>query len=145
MANGQHGGYRAPQNPAPVSGPGALSQRTDGRQPVRDMPDAGYGENKAFRQAQQGAPMNEASGGGGASITPMGAPSERPDEPITAGLPMGAGGGSTMAPQQGGGPLSEDQAERLKAALPVLINMASRDDADPYTKLLVRRLRSQLH
>ena len=24
------GGYRAPSNPAPVSGPGALSQRTDG-------------------------------------------------------------------------------------------------------------------
>jgi len=24
------GGYRQPNNPAPVSGPGALSQRTDG-------------------------------------------------------------------------------------------------------------------
>jgi len=24
------GGYREPSNPAPVSGPGALSQRTDG-------------------------------------------------------------------------------------------------------------------
>ena len=29
MANGR-GGYRQPSNPAPVSGPGALSKRTDG-------------------------------------------------------------------------------------------------------------------
>ncbi len=26
----EQGGYRAPSSPAPVSGPGALSQRTDG-------------------------------------------------------------------------------------------------------------------
>ena len=28
-----HGGYRQPSSPAPVSGPGALSKRTDGNAP----------------------------------------------------------------------------------------------------------------
>jgi hypothetical protein len=37
MANG-HGGPRTPANPAPVSGPGALSKRTDGAQPKMQSP-----------------------------------------------------------------------------------------------------------
>ena len=57
MANG-HGGYRRPTNPAPVSGPGALSRRTDGRQPTRSLPNAKYGENAAFEAAQGAAPMS---------------------------------------------------------------------------------------
>ena len=42
MADG-HGGYRRPTNPSPVSGPGALSRRTDGQQPTQDLPNAKYG------------------------------------------------------------------------------------------------------
>lgn len=34
------GGYRRPTNPAPVSGPGELSQRTDGGPPMPPMPQA---------------------------------------------------------------------------------------------------------
>ena len=41
------GGYRKPQNPAAVSGPGALSKRTDGKQPVVRVPDVPYGEQAA--------------------------------------------------------------------------------------------------
>lgn len=150
MANG-HGGYRKPTHPAPVSGPGALSRRTDGGpQAIRDLPNAKYGENTAFRAAQQAAPM---SGGmapaGGApmmgpdlsGIVPMGAPSQRPSEPITAGMPFGPGpGSSTMAP----GRMTPEQADRLRSYLPVLILLASQDDADPSTKQFVRQLRGEL-
>ncbi len=88
------GGYQAPANPAPVSGPGALSQRTDGGpgQPVRSLPDAKYGENRDFVTQQQGAPL--AAGPQLPSVIPLDAPSSRPDEPVTAGAPLGPGPGS---------------------------------------------------
>jgi hypothetical protein len=88
------GGYMAPANPAPVSGPGALSQRTDGGpgQPVRDLPNAKYGEAKAFTEQEAGAPM----AGAGPAMPPvvgLDAPSTRPDEHVTHGAPLGPGGG----------------------------------------------------
>ncbi len=143
MANG-HGGYRRPSNPAPVSGPGALSARTDGgpTQPIRDLPDAKYGENAAFRAAQGAAPMSTGLPDL-SSIVPMGAPSERPDEPITAGMPFGPGPGSSV-PAQGPGNLTPEQADRLRSYLPVLVILASQDDADPATKKFVRQLRAEL-
>lgn len=142
MANG-HGGYRRPNNPAPVSGPGALSQRTDGgpgsNQPVRDLPNAKYGENAAFRGAQQAAPM---SGGMPdlSGIVPFGAPTQRPDEPLTAGLPTGQGGGPSVPAV----PMSNDAAKKLQSYLPVLTLLASQDDADPATRQFVRQLRGDL-
>lgn len=109
------GGYQQPGNPASVSGPGRLSRRTDGgpAQSVADLPNAGYGEASEFRSLQQGAPMSASPsprmsgqgggglggllGGGGAPgvepPTPLTAGTERPDEPITAGAPFGAGPG----------------------------------------------------
>lgn len=148
----QHGGYRKPANPAPASGPGALSRRTDGRQPVMDLPNAGYGENAAYRAAEQAAPMQQDSPAAQATtgpapvdtsgLTPLGAPSARPDEPITAGMPQGAGAGSTnSAPQLG---LDEAQQARLRSYLPVLINIASQQDSDPNTRAYVQKLRAEL-
>lgn len=103
------GGYRTPSQPAPVSGPGALSQRTDGGQPQRDLPDARYGEGTDYRQQQQGAPLAKAETPSPAPMpmsgpssspsapalnpTPLSAPSSRPDEPVTSGSPLGAGPG----------------------------------------------------
>lgn len=101
------GGYRQPNNPAPVSGPGALSRRTDGgpTQGAKRMTGGQYGEGKALQETQQAAPMAAAvkpriSGASAVSamqnmppITPLTAPTERPDEPITAGMPFGAGPG----------------------------------------------------
>lgn len=95
MANG-HGGYRRPNNPAPASGPGQLSKRTDGGpvsgQPVQDVGGFEYGGRKEFRDIQGSAPMNE-SGTSPAPVkfTPLQAASERPDEPVTSGAPMGPG------------------------------------------------------
>lgn len=99
--------------PALVSGPGALSQRTDGGQPLRHIADAKYGEDKANIAQQKAAPLaNSADQGtpplapsssgvggpgpgpaGGAApsappqaITPFTAPTTNPDQHVTAGM-----------------------------------------------------------
>lgn len=90
------GGYRKPNNPAPVSGPGALSQRTDGgategftqgQATYTGMP---YGQNKEINQQQSQAPMAAAAM---PPILSLSEPSMRPDEPMTSGINMGAGPG----------------------------------------------------
>jgi len=58
-----------PQNPAPVSGPGALSQRTDGgpgsdTQPIRVAAGGPYGQRQELEGAQQAAPLPVAPGPG---------------------------------------------------------------------------------
>jgi hypothetical protein len=105
MAEG-HGGMRRPSNPAPVSGPGALSQRTDG-QGARYMAGGEYGEGQEMMDLQTSAPMSKAPAAPRprtgrqvvseemAPPTPLFAPTERPDEPITAGAPFGPGPGPT--------------------------------------------------
>lgn len=151
MADGR-GGYRRPANPAPVSGPGRLSKRTDGNQPSMTLPDAAYGEQQAYQQAQAAAPMSQSGGGFAAQtgsvapdlsgIVPMGAPTQNPDEPIMSGMPTGPGAGSTMAPQQP--TLSGPEAEKLRRYIPTLILLASQDDTGPETKQFVRQLRAEL-
>lgn len=111
------GGYRQPANPAPVSGPGALSRRTDGgpTQGAKYMSGGQYGEGKNLQELQKSAPMaasprTNVSGSQAAQavqnmppITPLSAPTERPNEPMTAGMPFGPGPGPealAMNPQQ---------------------------------------------
>lgn len=86
----EHGGYRAPANPAPVSGPGALSARTDGV-PNGQVSGLAYGENGALNAQAASAPMAQAPAG--PQITPLDAPSQFSDEPVTAGSPLGPGPG----------------------------------------------------
>lgn len=148
------GGYRRPSNPAPVSGPGALSRRTDGRQPTQQLSDAKYGEQKAYQEAQGAAPMSGDLGmapGGPApagpdlsSIVPFGAPSARPDEPITAGLSGGLGGGPAIPARPSQQTLNPETQARLRSYMPVLVALASQDDADPQTRQFVRQLRAEL-
>ena len=88
------GGYRQPANPAPVATPNR--NRTDGgpgnkKQPLRRLPDADYGQNKAFVEQQQAAPLPMQNA---MPITPnVFAPTERPGEPATQGVPIGQGSG----------------------------------------------------
>ena len=125
MAEGQ-GGYRRPSNPAPVSGPGAMSQRTDTGQGARYMAGGEYGEGQEMMDLQTSAPMSKApevrpSRGRaaqvpapqGPGVTPLFAPTERPDEPITAGAPFGPGPG----PAQSSGP-AQSVAESIAKFLP---------------------------
>ena len=109
----QQGGYRRPSSPAPVSGPGSLSRRTDG-QGARYIPGGEYGEGQEMMDLQTSAPMSKAApqprprrGRSAGQIvnenmrpTPLFAPTERPDEPITAGAPFGPGPGRPVNQQR---------------------------------------------
>ena len=97
---GNSGGYRQPMNPAPVSGPGELSKRTDGgaidgmTQPAQRYAGFGYGENLALEEQQSGAPMAGMPSASFADLVALDAPTQRPDEPLTAGINRGEGPGS---------------------------------------------------
>jgi hypothetical protein len=88
-----------------VSGPGKFSSRTD------LPPSSSYGEGVQTEAIVGGAPMASTPDVRGATntelraagrqgqasptpLTPLFAPTQRPDEPITAGIDMGAGAGS---------------------------------------------------
>jgi hypothetical protein len=96
------GGYRKPENPAPTSGPGALSQRTDGgpAQGAKYISGMPYGEGRSTYDQQTAAPMSAGSAMPQAPAfelpTPLMAPTSRPNEPITSGINMGDGPGSEV-------------------------------------------------
>lgn len=153
----QHGGYRKPTNPAPVSGPGALSQRTDGGpgQPKMQLPGAKYGEQASFQQAQSAAPMAQSPGSGGTTpipspgdvppITPLHAPTERPDEPVTAGAAHGPGvGPDALGLQPDQAALRTQDSQSLRRILPALIMEADSPDATPSFRNFVRVVRANL-
>lgn len=89
-----------------VAGPGSQSRRTDRgpAQKIRELPDAQYGEAATYRDLQRQAPVAQtpsvkpsaaaaSTAGPRFTGTPLGAPSSRPEEPVTAGAALGAGPG----------------------------------------------------
>ena len=118
----------APMNPlAGASGPGKYSVRSD----KLDMGSTSYGEGKATQEIKSGAPLATTPDVRGARggdvreaatqapqepVTGLFAPSQRPGEPITAGIPMGAGAGPevlVMKPQ-----MTEKYSDTLAKLLP---------------------------
>jgi hypothetical protein len=141
----EHGGYRKPSNPAPVSGPGKMSARTDG-QPAQYISGLPYGDGQAMMDLQRSAPMAAASTPTPTStaptappVTPMGAATERPDEPVTAGSPFGPGPGPSVVPSA-----KDDPYLQLRAALPTLLKLADLPTTSPVTRNVIRYLRGTL-
>lgn len=85
-----------------VSGIGSMSKRTDlnvSKQPARYISGMPYGEGQATYQQQTAAPMAVNPLAEVASaVTPITATTQRADEPVTAGIDMGAGPGSEVLP-----------------------------------------------
>lgn len=135
------GGYRKPANPAAVSGPGSLSRRTDGGpiQGAQEIPGGGkYGERKELADLQAGAAMQgnptpsmpSPNVPAPQQLTNLFAPTERPDEPITAGASFGPG----FTPEQ-------EVTGRYKLVskyLPMLNEQASNPDAPDTFKNFVK-------
>lgn len=139
----EHGGYRTPAHPAAVSNPGAGSQRTDGRpgeQPMRELPNAKYGEGAEFDAIQGGAPIAAQPR---PQAIPLGADTQRPDEPVTAGSPLGPGVGPTGAGIEMRS-LDQQDAQALRSKLPMLIYEANRPDSTPSFRAFVRRIKGNL-
>ena len=139
------GGNHPPRNPAPVSGPGALSKRTDG-QPVRVAPGGDYGDRQELQQLQSAAPLAAAgspsaipaAGIDPSQLTGLGEPTASPDTPVTAGAAIGAGPGLDAL----GLPTNPKRAEAqaLGKYLSTMIRVADRDDASPMFRQYVREL-----
>lgn len=146
----------APSNPAPASGPGALSRRTDGgpAQRLMRLPDAKYGEQATYQQDQRGAPLAQtpepsaqpaqfAPNPAAQGVVPLSAPTQRPTEPVTAGAAMGAGPGPEalgIAPQQ----VLRGDADKLAQYLPVLEFAANSPDALPGARLFVNTIKANM-
>jgi hypothetical protein len=143
------GGYRQPGNPAPVSGPGALSKRTDGGpgQPVRAPSGGAYGDRQALEQMQQAAPLSASPGGDvgapqmadvGADVVGFDQPTQQPDVPVTAGADLGEGPGAEALglPNQ-----PDEDLRRLIAYLPVFEHMANQPGSSKAARNLVRQLK----
>lgn len=146
MANG-HGGYREPSRPAAVSGPGRYSRRTDGKQPKRIASGGDYGDRAEMEQIQSGAPMRATQSSAQAAsaapmpidtsqLTPLDAPTARPEEPVVAGMEQF----TATPPSQ----LDDQTRERLRGYLPTLLWLASRPQASEQTRQFVRSLRADL-
>jgi hypothetical protein len=138
------GGYQKPRNPAPVSGPGKLSRRTDGGpQAIANIGAGGkYGERKAMQEMQAAAPM----AGNPAPVAPMQVPTkqtpvtglfeptQRPGEPVTAGLSVGPG--RTPVDQPTG------KYDMVNKYMSQLDTMAAQPDAPPVFKAFVNFIKA---
>lgn len=101
---------------AGASGPGKFSKRTD-------LPSAYYGEGVETAAIKSGAPLATTPSATASSapsvpapapVTPLFAPSQRPDEPITAGIAVGAGPGpEALAMAKSAEKLSDTLAKML--------------------------------
>jgi hypothetical protein len=108
---------------AGVSGPGKFSKRTDGL----SFQSTEYGSGVENAANKAGAPLARTPNVRGATnteirqavaqepVTPLFAPSQRPDEPITAGIAMGPGPGPEV---MGARPIQIKTSDTLAKLLP---------------------------
>ena len=135
---------------AGASGPGKFSKRTDMR-----LGSTAYGEGVETAAIQSGAPMSRTPDVRGARasdvrsaamqqpVTPLFAPSQRPDEPITAGIPMGAGPGPEVLGINNNLDTQEDR-DRMLSYLPALEVVAAAPNSSQAFRNYVRQLRANL-
>jgi len=137
----------APMNPkAGVSGPGKFSVRTD----KLDLGSTAYGEGKATQEIKSGAPLARTAtvrptptSTMGQPVTPLYAPTERPGEPVTAGIDQGAGVGSDALMVNQPADYTNFNAN-IESYTPVLSYIASLQNTSPETRRAIRQLRDSL-
>lgn len=152
--------------------PGGYSNRTDLQSTPRTLTprDQGYGARKKFESAASTPEARSAMGGGGAGAgqpSPGGdlfaaalarlqqggmggvgagslsAPTTRPGEPPTAGLPTGPGAGPEVVPDLLSRGPSPD-VRLWQPYMPMLELLASRPDSSSELRQFYRRLRAQM-
>jgi hypothetical protein len=127
-----------------VSGPGKYAKRLD------RMPSNAYGETKDTAEIASGAPLARTpdvrpapasqvkTAAQSAPITPMFAPTERPEEPVTQGLNVGAGMGSeALAMRQ---PDDTNFRANITSYKPVLNYISDLPNTSPETRQAIRQL-----
>jgi hypothetical protein len=98
----------------------------------------------------QGAPTAKTRGvadpklGRPRSVTPLFAETERPDEPITAGIDRGPGPGSEALGMNRMEDEDTNFRANIAAYMPVLTYVADLPDTSPETRRIIRQLRDSL-
>jgi hypothetical protein len=129
------------------AGPGKFSTRTDNLQ----MGSIAYGEGVETQAIQSGAPLAKsantrptpASRLREQTTTSLYAQSERPDEPITAGINQGAGAGSDALMMNQPDDYTNFNAN-IESYIPVISYVASLENTSPETRRAIRQLRDSL-
>lgn len=117
-------------DPIGVSGPGAMSQRVD-KQPMRAPTGLPYGEAGALMDAQRQAPMSATPQAPSIPVTGLDAPTAQPNQPITAGAPVGAGPGPEALSTAFAGPPATGGAVSQ-----ALARVAASDNSGVFARLL---------
>ena len=127
---------------AGAAGPGKFSVRTDGL----TLPSQSYGEGVQTAAIKAGAPLattpdvrptpasDVRQAAAGAPITPLYAPTQRLEEPVTTGIPIGPGAGPEVLAMQ-----SRDSVE-YKNAYELFQNLAANPNASPSMQYLAQRI-----
>ena len=116
------------------AGPGKYSTRTDNLQ----MGSIAYGEGVETAAIKSGAPLAKTSDVRPQPITPLYAPTERPEEPITTGIDMGEGAGSEVLALRK--PDDTNFIASLTSYKPVLNFIADQPNTSPETRAAIRQL-----
>lgn len=137
---------------AGVSGPGKFSKRTDGM----SFQSTEYGSGVENTANKAGAPLattpdvratSRSEMGMAPSqmepVTPLYAPSQRPDEPITSGIAMGEGPGPEVLGMNNNIDTQEDK-DRMISYLPALEVVAASPNSSQAFRNYVRQLRANL-
>jgi hypothetical protein len=128
----------APMNPlAGPAGPGKYSTRTDNL----EMGSIAYGEGVETQAIKSGAPLAATPNVRPQPVTELYAPTERPEEPITAGINRGAGPGSEALMMN---QMQQNDKDIVAKYLPSLSSMASTQDAPESFRAFVSFLQGSL-
>ena len=127
-----------------ASGPGKYAKRLD------RMPSNAYGDTKDTAEIASGAPLARTpdvrpapasqvkTAAQSAPITPMFAPTERPEEPITQGINVGAGMGSEALTMRQ--PDDTNFRANIASYKPVLNYISDLPNTSPETRQAIRQL-----
>jgi hypothetical protein len=127
-----------------VSGPGKYAKRID------RMPSDSYGDTTETAQLASGAPLARTpdvrpapvseikTAAQSAPVTPLFAPTERPQEPITSGVNIGAGVGSEALNMRK--PDDTNFRANMSAYKPVLNYISDLPNTSPETRQAIRQL-----
>jgi hypothetical protein len=137
---------------AGAAGPGKFSKRTDGL----SFQSTEYGSGVENAANKAGAPMARTEDVRGARasdvreaatqapLTPLYAPSQRPEEPITSGIPMGEGPGPEVLGINQPSADTDADRQRMLSYLPALEALAQSPASSQSFRNYVRLLRANL-
>ena len=129
----------APMNPkAGVSGPGKYAVRTD----KLELGSTSYGEGVETQAIKSGAPLAKTADTRPA-VTSLYAPTERPGEPVTAGIDPGDGAGSSALMMNQPDDYTNFNAN-IQSYVPVLSYISGLENTSPETRRAIRQLRDSL-